>query len=456
MANREKKKIVTKKHLARVEREEIQRRFIIIITIAIVAAVVILTVVGFIIEGFVKPSQPVAQVNDTAISTKEYQAWIRYRRYLLVNEYLSTYQFLQEMGDQSSFSYFEPYLVQIQNELEPGILGLNAINEMVENVLIRDEADRLGIQVSQQDVETRMMETIFQYYPDGTPTPAPTSIILATPTLSALQMTLIPPTPTEVVTSTETIESEAPTESVNADEVADAGETTDAQEAVEAVPTAVLPTPTAYTENAYNENYNNYMSYIKTYARVTEADIYDFYEILTLRERVSEAVITGVSSEEEKLWARHILFQDEETGETEARGFFALIEAGEDFATVAEEIAAEASSEDPEGITVRFEDLGWFGEGAMVEPFDAAARELEVGEISQPVQTSFGWHVIQLLGRDVQPRNQADIDRLLFEAFQAWLDAKRTEAVVDITPDWISVVPQEPDIPEQAKLQDPQ
>lgn len=41
-------------------------------------------------------------------------------------------------------------------------------------------------------------------------------------------------------------------------------------------------------------------------------------------------------------------------------------------------------------------DLGYFGRGMMVKPFEDAAFDMEVGEISKPVQTQFGWHLIQL------------------------------------------------------------
>jgi hypothetical protein len=437
MAKRETKKIVSRKHLAREDREQIQKRYITITTTVIFITVVVLIGVGFVLEGVIKPRQPIAQVNDTSITMEEFQSRVRYQRYLYTAEYLNTYQFIQSMGDPNALSYFESYLIQIQNELEPEVIGLNTINDLVNNEFIREEAERLGIQVSEEEVLKRIDEVIFQYFPDGTPTPGPTSFAPPTPTLSALQMTLVPPTPTEVITTSQDTEPTAtPIEIV---------------EESEPVPTALPPTPTVYTEKAYKENYNDFMSYIKNYARVSADDIYDYYESLILREKVSKAVITDIYPEEEQLWARHILFQEANTGEQSAKDFLARIQAGEDFGEIAQEISDKAG-ENPEEITVRFEDLGWFGEGMMVEPFDSVARSLEVGEISDPVQTTFGWHVIQLLGRDLQTRDQADIDRLRQEAFQEWLVARRLEAQVDINPDWISVVPDEPDIPDQIKI----
>jgi hypothetical protein len=144
MANPEKKKIVSKKHLARVERENLQRRYIIIGTVTVFSIVIVLAAIGFVTEGIIKPRQPVAQVNGTEITTKDFQSLVGYQRYRMVNEYMSTYQFIQNIGDPNYVSYFQSYLLQIQNELEPEVIGLNTINQMVDNVLIRDEAERMG------------------------------------------------------------------------------------------------------------------------------------------------------------------------------------------------------------------------------------------------------------------------------------------------------------------------
>ena len=83
--------------------------------------------------------------------------------------------------------------------------------------------------------------------------------------------------------------------------------------------------------------------------------------------------------------ASHILVETEE----EAVAVQERANAGEDFAELAMELSTGPSG--PNGGS-----LGWFGQGMMVQPFEATVMEMEAGEVSGPVETQFGWHIIKL------------------------------------------------------------
>ena len=86
--------------------------------------------------------------------------------------------------------------------------------------------------------------------------------------------------------------------------------------------------------------------------------------------------------------ASHILVKTQD----EAKKLLDEIKNGKAFADAAEEVSLCPSGRDGG-------DLGFFKRGVMVKPFEDAAFSLkEIGEISEPVQTQFGWHLIQLTG----------------------------------------------------------
>ena len=96
---------------------------------------------------------------------------------------------------------------------------------------------------------------------------------------------------------------------------------------------------------------------------------------------------------EEEVHARHILVEDE----AEAKKIAARIKGGEDFAKVAAEASKDPGSKTEGG------DLGWFMKERMVAPFAEAAFKMKAGEVSDPVKTQFGWHVIKVEEKRVKP-----------------------------------------------------
>ncbi len=88
----------------------------------------------------------------------------------------------------------------------------------------------------------------------------------------------------------------------------------------------------------------------------------------------------------EQVRARHVLVKTE----AEAAAAKARLDAGEDFAKVAREMSTDTSNAATGG------DLGWFGRGRMVPAFEEAAFGAAIGQVAGPVQTQFGYHLIQV------------------------------------------------------------
>ena len=109
---------------------------------------------------------------------------------------------------------------------------------------------------------------------------------------------------------------------------------------------------------------------------------------------------------------------------------------GEDFGELAIQY-----SDDP-GSGVQGGDLGWAGRGRYVPEFDGAAFSLEIGEISQPVQTTFGYHIIEILERDEErPKDENNVQQEYAAAFQSWLQEQVLTLNIDRPDDLSSRLP---------------
>lgn len=141
-----------------------------------------------------------------------------------------------------------------------------------------------------------------------------------------------------------------------------------------------------------------------------------------------------------KTKVRHILIKtneliDDAEAQKRLQALRERIRDGDDFATL-----ARAHSDD-KGSAVNGGSLDWVSPGALVPPFEEAMNKLAINEISQPVQTQFGWHMIQVLGRENQDNSdQFKKDRVreeirkrkIEEETELWLRRLRDEAYVEI------------------------
>lgn len=141
---------------------------------------------------------------------------------------------------------------------------------------------------------------------------------------------------------------------------------------------------------------------------------------------VTEDAIAGLYAERftgaepsEEYNAAHILVATEE----EAAAIKAELDGGADFGEL-----ARTRSTGPSGPNAG--DLGWFGKGMMVEPFETAVLALSPGEVSGPVETQFGWHIIRLneVRMKEAPPLEAVRDEIATELKRTAIDAAIAQA----------------------------
>ena len=436
MARRTKTPLMTKKHMARQEREQRQTRVIIITTLVVVIIVIGLLGYGLLNEYVLKPIRPVVRVGEDKVNVKDFIDLTNFNGQQVISGYIQNIQFAQMLGYDAS--YMDNIRQQAESSLDPDTLGNNTLNFIIEDLLIRQEAARRGITISKDELEEEMRSQ-FSYYPDGTPTPKPTFMVIPTSTLSAFQEALFPPTSTPTSTPaitltgtvTATVMIPTPTETFTPTATFEPTFTPGASPTPElsATPTE---TPTPYTEQLYLEEYQRVVKQFQE-GKVPEKTLRWIVESGIYRERVREAVLAelDLKPEEEQVWARHILVQDEET----AKSVLELLNQGSNFA----ELAAIYSTDT--GTASQGGDLNWFGREKMVPEFESAAYELGIGQISQPIKSSFGFHIIQVLGHEVRSLSETDFNQLQSQKFSEWLETQRQANEVEINEIWREVTP---------------
>ena len=413
-----------REHRSRHEREtEIQRLVLLGTAIAVGVAVVIL-LIAIVSDILIVPNQTVATVNGQNISVAQFRTRAKIERALLIeqlNNAISLYQSFGATADQISqaITSQQPYATWFGQLQVADQLGNSVLNTMVDDELVRQKAAELGITVTDADIDAQINRYIG--YDPETAGLEPT----ATPSPTASPTPLVSPTPSNTPAPTAT-PTEVPTDQPSP--------TPSLTPAPSSTPTAT-PNPTERAQNATDLK-NSFFTNVRNMTGVSDGDIRDYFRTLALREKVRDAVITDVGDTAPYVHARHILVGTE----AEANNVLAALQNGELFSSLAEAVSTDQQSAANGG------ELGWSAVSGFVEPFSDAVATAEIGALVGPVQTEFGFHIIQVRAREDRSMTDTDRQQVLNTRFDQYLkDLRAADTTnVQLFDTWTDNVPTEP------------
>lgn len=411
---------LTRQYRSRAEREQAVQQWVIRGVLAAVAITVIVIAAAFIIDRVIIPGQTVATVNGENITVAQFEQRVRLERALnieRVNQLLNNFVDLGgDLNQAGQLLQQDPYRTWWDELNLPDQMGLRVLNDMIDDRIVEDKAQEMGITVSDADIDAQI-EQFFGY--DAETVAAMDQEPTATPVPSETPTPVVSPTPSPEPTSTPTPETEPtatltpfptvpPTATLSATEIA------------------------GLFESSLTEFYRN----IRRDAGLGETEVREYFRTLALRQAVADALSPELTTLSPYVNARHILVDTEE----EALDIKAALEAGASFADL-----ARAASNDTGSGAVGGE-LGWSPVLQFVTPFADAVRDAEIGALIGPVETDFGFHLIEVRGREEREISESQLDSFRMREFNTWLDEIRNseEVTSEIYPVWANYVPEDP------------
>jgi parvulin-like peptidyl-prolyl isomerase len=136
--------------------------------------------------------------------------------------------------------------------------------------------------------------------------------------------------------------------------------------------------------------------------------------------------------------ARHILVETEE----QAQDVLAALQSGESFAALAQSVSTDTSS------GARGGELDWSPVSRYVEEFSDAVRDAAIGAYIGPVQSDFGYHIIQVRAREERELSETELETERSSVLQSFIDDLREADTTDVQifEAWTENVPDEPGV----------
>lgn len=386
---------MTKKQRTRAEREARLNRWIIAGTVAVGVLVVGILLYAYLAEYVFKGRAPVATVNGVPITTADFQARVRHYRIVLQeqrNYYTARRMELDPTDPNSSFilGYLNGQIRQIDSMLSETyatMLGKEVLDRMVQEEVLRQEAARRGIAVSQEEID-RAIEEQFGYDRDAA--------------MAALL------TPTVVSTAPVTAET--------------------------ALTVTATPEPTPVPKEEFDRRYQEY---VKTYLKpsgLSEAKFRAMVEASLLYDKLQQAIAAELPQTMEQVQVRYFSFStQEEAGQVAER-----LGKGEKWEDIAAEIKEDEESQayasEPEWVTRGFL-AEQFGEEAASTVWETPAQQY-----TAPLAGTDGrWYIVHVMGREVRELESWLHSYEEQRVFQEWLQGQM--ATVQYSEDWTSKVP---------------
>lgn len=419
MAKREKKQTpvpMTRKYRSRVEEEERQLRLIRIGAAVVLGIIILVLLAGLFKTQVADPAAtrgaeqalettPAVTVNGTVISIADWQARVRFERQLRINQIAQLNQQMNlfdastEIGQQFR-EQSQAQIQEITNLLDAGDgIAADVLDQMIEEELIRQEADRRGIVVTPEELQSYIEVNLFSYPYAPTPEPVPT---LPPPTVS----------PTETVTPVPT-------------------------------PTPTTP-PTPRSREDFEADYNTYIDQVAAVTGMSEDQFRSLIAGEIYATKLFEAYRQEVEPTAQQVKGRYIYTDDTAAHES----LVARLQVGETF----EELAAEVGADDAEEPSARVASFDWSPVESLTQRFGAdyaqAALDTEIGQtVTDTLASPTGQlYLIFVEGNEVRELPDYLIEQRQVEMIQTWLDEQKLGEGI-VYGDWQPYIPREPSLP---------